>query len=153
MPDRTTIDEFLALPRIGFVGASRDPKQFANSVYRHLRDGGRTLVPVHPEAASIEGDPCVRTVGDLPDGVDGVLVMLPPPATRAVVDECIAHGIGSVWLHRGVGSGAVSEEAVSACRNAGVAVVDGACPLMFAEPVGWFHRAHRSIARRHFDAA
>jgi hypothetical protein len=28
-----------------------------------------------------------------------------------------------------------------------VAVVEGACPLMFLEPVGWFHRAHRGIRR------
>ncbi len=58
----------------------------------------------------------------------------------------------AVWLHRGVGTGAVSERAVELCREAGVAVVDGACPLMFAEPVGAFHKLHRMISRRRIAA-
>ena len=31
------------------------------------------------------------------------------------------------------------------CHEAGVDVVEGACPMMFLEPVGWFHRLHRSM--------
>jgi predicted CoA-binding protein len=69
--DRNVVDRFLAEDRIAFIGAHRDSKQFANSVYRHLRAGGRTLLPVHPDAA---------------------LVMVKPDAARAVVDECIARG-------------------------------------------------------------
>jgi uncharacterized protein len=64
-----------------------------------------------------------------------------------VVRACIDKGIPRVWLHRGAGPSSVSDEAVALCREHGVAVVDGACPLMFAEPVGWIHRAHR-LGRR-----
>lgn len=41
----------------------------------------------------------------------------------------------------------MSPEAVALCREHGIEVVDGACPLMFSEPVGWFHRVHR-VGRR-----
>jgi uncharacterized protein len=153
MPDPAVIDRFLAEPRLGFVGASRDPRQFANSVYRHLRDGGRSITPVHPEADAIEGDPAVASVADLPSDVSAVLVMLDAERAGAVVDDCIEHGVEMVWLHRGAGPGAVSESAVAACRAAGLAVVDGACPMMFAEPVGWFHRMHRTLVKRRFVEA
>jgi hypothetical protein len=40
MPTRSDVEDFLAQQDLAFVGASRDGKQFANSVYRLLRDGG-----------------------------------------------------------------------------------------------------------------
>lgn len=148
MPTRTAIDDFLNGDRIAVVGVSRNPKHFANQVYGHLRDGGREMVPVHPIADTIEGDPCVTSVADLPDGVDRVLIMLGADAAIPVVDACVERGISQVWLHRGAGEGAVSAEAIDRCRDAGIQVVDGACPLMFAEPVGWIHRAHRFVSGR-----
>jgi uncharacterized protein len=153
MPDLATIERFLDEDQLGFVGASREPENFANAVYRHLRDGHRTMHPVHLEADTIEGDTSVRTVGELPEHVRAVVVMLDADRAREVVDQCIDRGVDMIWLHRGAGPGAVSPEAVDACRAAGVEVVDGACPMMFAEPVGWFHRMHRGLARRRFASA
>ncbi|MEO1062443.1 MAG: CoA-binding protein [Actinomycetota bacterium] len=148
MPTRSAIDEFLSGDPIAVVGVSRNPKHFANQVYCHLRDGGREMVPVHPIADAIEGDPCVRSVADLPDHVDRVLVMLGAEAAIPVVDACAERGVSHVWLHRGAGEGAVSAEAIDRCRDACIEVVDGACPLMFAEPIGWIHRAHRFVSGR-----
>jgi predicted CoA-binding protein len=152
MPSRATIDEVLAQSDLAFVGVSRDPKQFANAVYRHLRDGGRVMHPIHRDAERIEGDPAVPSVADLPDGVGAIVVMLPADDALEVVRQAIDRGIPRVWLHRGIGRGADSPEAVAACREAGVAVVDGACPLMFVEPVGGFHRFHRALAHRRIAA-
>lgn len=145
MPDLAVIEDFLAQPRIAFAGASRDPKQFANSVYREMRQHGHAMVPVHPQVAEIEGDPAVVSVGALALRVDGVVVMLPPDAALAVVHEAVDAGVPRVWLHKGVGTSAVSAEAVQYCRDHGVAVVDGACPLMFMQPAAGIHRFHRRI--------
>lgn len=154
MPTRQSIDSFLAQKHIALVGASRDPKQFANSVYRRLRDGGRTVYPVnfHDDAVTIEGDPCFHSLADVPDPVDGVLVMVPAENAADVVRAAVARGIPRVWLHRGAGRGAVSAEAVALCRDNGIDVVDGACPLMFDDPVRGIHRVHRAFAGRHIAA-
>lgn len=144
MPTRAAIDDFLAQRRIAFVGASRDPKAFSSTVYRELRGHGYQLLPVNHHASAIEGDPCFRTVADLPDDVDGAIVMVPAEGAADVVQACIDRGIPRVWLHKGAGPSSVSDEAVALCREHGVEVVDGACPLMFAEPVAWFHRVHRA---------
>lgn len=148
MPTRAAIDEFLACDRLAVVGVSRDQKEFANQVYRHLRDHGRRMTPVHREALALEGDRCVPTIADLPGDIEGVLVMVKADDAVEVVDACIERNIPRVWLHRGAGPGAVSEEAVRKCEEAGVVVVDGACPLMFAEPVGLIHRLHRMVSGR-----
>ena len=143
MPTRATIDDFLAQHRLAFVGASRDSKAFSSTVYRELRAHGYELLPVNRHASTIEGDACYRDVADLPDGVDGAIVMVPAETAAAVVQAFIDRGIPRVWLHKGAGPASVSDEAVALCREHGVEVVDGACPLMFAEPTAWFHRVHR----------
>lgn len=152
MPRRSEIEEFLSHTHIAFVGASRNTKEFSNAVYRHLRSGGRTLYPVHPDVATIEGDAAFARLADVPDPVDGVIVMVKPETATQVVDEAIARGIRRVWLHRGAGQGAVSDAAVAACRAAGVTVIDGACPMMFTAPVGFIHRAHRFVSGRRIAA-
>jgi predicted CoA-binding protein len=147
MPDRATIDRFLALDRVAVVGASRDSRQFANSIYRTLRDGTRTVVPIHPLADSIEGDAASPSLAEA-RSVQGVVIMLPKASVASVVDEAIALGIRHIWLHAGIGSSSVTDDAVERCREAGVEVVDGACPLMFIEPVRGIHRVHRALSRR-----
>ena len=54
---------------------------------------------------------------------------------------------GNVWLFKGAGPGAVSEEALQLCLDHGMSVVAGACPLMFLEPVRGVHKLHRSLRR------
>ncbi len=152
MPTRAAIDDFLACDRVAVVGVSRNDKAFANAVYRHLRDGGRTMIPVHPDTETVAGDDCAPSVSELPDDVEGVLVMVNAEAAVDVVQECIDRGVPRVWLHRGAGPGAVSDEAVQLGRDGGIDVVDGACPMMFAEPVGFIHRLHRAVSGRRIAA-
>jgi uncharacterized protein len=154
MPSRTVIDRFLAQRHVAFVGVSRDSSQFANAVYRQLRDGGRTLYPVnnHPEVTTIEGDRAYVSLAEVPDPIDGVFVMVPAKDAAGVVRDAVARGIPRVWLHRGIGPSSVSAEAVSLCRTNGVEVVDGACPLMFDEQSALVHRLHRRLAVHHFAA-
>ncbi|MEQ8717886.1 MAG: CoA-binding protein [Acidimicrobiales bacterium] len=152
MASRTSIDAFLTARRIAVVGVSREPRSFTNSVYRHLRAGDRDVVPVNPFASTLEGDRCAASVIDIEDPLDGVLVMVDALEAPDVVRDCITRGVPRVWLHRGAGQGAVSAEAVEMCRSAGIDVVDGACPMMFAEPVGVIHRLHRLVSGRRVAA-
>ena len=147
MPSRADIDDFLDQHTIAFVGVSRDPKQFANSVYRAMRDHGYHVVPVNPNAEEIEGDHAYPTVEAIPEAVDGALVMVPAGASAGVVRSCDRAGVRRVWLHKGAGPSSVSDEAVAYCRDHGLAVVDGACPMMWMEPAGGVHRLHRGWRR------
>jgi len=154
MPTRATIEDFLGQKHLAFVGVSRDSKAFANAVYRHLRDGGRTLYPVNAasDATTIEEDACYRRLADVPDPVDGVVVMVPHEAETEVVRLALQRGIPRVWIHRASVKSPVSEEIRSLCRDSGVDLVDGACPFMWAEPVRGVHRIHRGLSHRRFAA-
>lgn len=154
MPERKIIDDFLSQRHLAFVGVSRDSKQFANTVYRRLRKDGRTMYPVNAAASGqpLEGDQSYERLADVPDPVDGVVVMVPADTAADVVHQAAERGIPRVWLHRGAGEGSVSAEAVRVCRDSGIAVVDGACPLMFAEPVTGVHRFHRFFVGRRIAA-
>lgn len=144
MPTRAAIDDFLRNDPIAFIGVSRTDKAFANGVYRELRSHGHRLVPVHPSLDEIAGDACVPEVASLPDGIGGAIVMVGADRSAEVVRACLERGVPRIWLHRGVGPSSVSEEAVALCREAGVTVVDGACPLMYDAPTGFVHRIHRA---------
>jgi len=137
---RDAAAEFLAQPRIAVAGVSRDPKQPANLIYRRLREAGHEVFAVNPNAEEVEGDRCYAAVTDIPDHVDGVVVVTPPEASAAVVEDCALAGVSRVWLHRGIGPGSVSEEAIEVCRAHGIAVIPGGCPNMFGATSDRGHR-------------
>ena len=143
MTTRAAVDDFLAQKKLALVGASRTGRKFGNSALKELRAKGYEVVPVHPEAAAIDGVPCARSVAELPPGVGGVLISVPPARSEALVREAAAAGIERIWLQQG----AESPAAIAFCESAGISVVHGECILMFAEPAAWFHRLHRGIWR------
>lgn len=142
--------DFLAQRRLAVVGVSRDPKDFSRGLFRELRKRGYDLVPVNPAGGEIEGLHCALRVQDIRPPVDGALLMTRPEVSERVVRDCAAASIPRVWLHRGMGPGAVSAAAVELCRQHGIVVVEGECPYMFLPAPGFFHRAHgivRELAR------
>lgn len=142
-------EEFLAGHRIAVIGASDDRANFGRTVVRELRSHGYDAVAVNPTASTVDGEPCYPELGAVPGDVDGAIVMVNRSRSAGVVQECIDRGIRHVWLFKGLGGpGAVSDEAVERSREHGVALVAGACPLMFLEPLAWPHRLHRFV-RRH----
>jgi predicted CoA-binding protein len=148
MIEMETVERFLAGHRVAVVGASDDQKNFGKTVVQALHDHGYDVVVVHPHAQRVAGCPVYADLASVPGDLDGVVVMVNGAAAPAVVDACAARGINRVWLFKGLGAaGAASDDAVARCRAHGIDVVDGACPLMFLEPVGWFHRAHRGVRR------
>ena len=72
-----------------------------------------------------------------------LILLLRPEKTFDVVRECAELGIRRVWMHRSFGDGNVSEEAVRICREHGIAVIPGACPLMFCRSADLGHRCMR----------
>jgi predicted CoA-binding protein len=146
MNTRAAVDEFLRQRTFAIVGISRTGKKFGNFLYRDMKSKGYRLIPVHPGAESLEGDRCAPDLHHLPGPVDGVILVVPPAQSERLVREAHAVGIRRVWMQQG----AESEAAVQFCREHEMSVIAGECVLMFAEPAGWGHRAHRWIWK-HLD--
>lgn len=143
MASREAIDRFLAGRRVGLVGASRAGRKFGNTVLRELRGKGYEVIPVHPVAPAIDGIECRPSVAALPDGVEGLILVVPPAQSEALVGEAASRGIRRIWMQ----PGAESAAAIESCRQAGIEAIHGECILMFAEPAGWIHRLHRGLNR------
>lgn len=142
-PLETKVNDFLAQKRIAVAGVSRKSDgAVGNAIYRRLRECGYQVFPVNPNAAEVEGVPCYHTVKDIPDKVDGVVVVTRPDATEQIVHDCADAGIKRVWMHGGIhGPGSsVSQTAVQYCHDHNITLIAGACPLMYGQPSDGFHR-------------
>ncbi len=138
--------DFLAQRRIAVAGVSRQAAGHGgNFVYTTLKKRGYEVFAVNPNADTVEGDPCYHTLGDIPGGVDGVVIATNPSATAGVVDDCVRLGIRRVWMHRSFGGGSVDDGAASAGRAAGLTVIAGACPLMYGEKADFGHKCMRFV--------
>lgn len=145
---RQSADEFLAQRRIAVAGVSRSGGEAANFVYKKLRDTGYKVFAVNPNAEEVEGDRCYPDLAAIEGGVDAVVIATHPDVSAHVVRECAACGVPRVWMHRSFGPGSVTDEAVALCHEHGIAVIAGACPLMFLSHADLGHRCMRWILER-----
>ncbi len=134
------VAEFLAVKRIAVAGVSRSGTAAANAIFRRLAETGHEVVPVNPNATELEGTRAYPDLASVPGTVEGVIVATHPSVAASVVREAAARGIRHVWFHRSFGDGSVSDEAVRACRAAGIEPIVGGCPLMYCAPVDVGHR-------------
>lgn len=140
-PSRAAVDDFLAQRTLAVVGASRSGKKFGNTIYRELRARGYRVLPIHPQAAQIEGDPAYAGFAALPEAVGGVVVCVPPAQAEQVVGQAAAAGIRRAWLQQG----AESEAALRLGQEQGMTIIAGECIMMFAASRAFPHSMHRFI--------
>lgn len=143
MTTRTAVDDFLAQRTFAIAGASRTEKKFGNAVLTSMRAKGYRMIPIHPEASMLGGVPCVPSLRELREPVDGLIIVVPPPETEKLVREAFDAGITRIWMQ----TGAESTDAIAFCTEHGISVIHGECILMFAEPAEFFHRAHRFVRK------
>jgi uncharacterized protein len=136
--------EFLAHKRIAVTGVSRNPKDHgSNVVYKRLRERGYEVFAVNPNADEVEGDRCYHDLASIPGGVEAVVIGTRPEIADETMRECAGLGIHHVWMHRGPGTGSVSDTATEYGRSHGITVIDGGCPLMFEPTADGGHKVLR----------
>lgn len=136
--------DFLSKRRIAVTGVSRvSTEHGSNVVYQRLRDRGYEVFAVNPNAETVEGDPAFPDLASIPGGVDAVVIGTRPEHAESTIQECSVLGIQHVWMHRGFGSGSVSDIATELGRDNGMTVIDGGCPLMFDPTADVGHKAMR----------
>ena len=131
----------LLYPRsVAVVGASNDPGKVGHAVFANLLRGNfdGTLYPINPEARHVGGVPALRSVLDVPDPLDLVVVAVPAPAVVEIVQDCASRGVrGLVILSGGFGERGDADErsagralqrsVVAAARANGMRVVGPNC--------------------------
>jgi predicted CoA-binding protein len=111
------------------VGLSSNEDRAAYGVARVLQSRGKRIVPVHPRAQTVHGEPGYATVQDAVFAlgpVDVVDCFVNSRRVGEIVDAAIAVGAKAVWLQLGV----VDEVAARRARGAGLDVVMDRCPAI-----------------------
>jgi len=115
------------------VGLSTDVTRTAYGVARWMHEGlGHRIIPVHPRAVEVWGEPAYPTLTQIPDGTVVAVVDCFVNSLRVgeVVDEAIVNkdrlGIETIWLQLGV----IDEDAVQRAISAGLDVVMDTCPMI-----------------------
>ena len=137
---------FLANKRVAVTGVSRTAKGHgSNLVYQRLRQRGYNVFAINPNTSRAEGDPCYPDLSSTPGGVDAVVIGTRPEIAEETMHECPELGIKYVWMHRGPGTGSVSEAATEYGRRHGIMVINGGCPLMFGPTADVGHKLMRLV--------
>ena len=128
---KKTIQAFNEDKQVAIVGASPNKENFGRYLITELVKKDYTTIPVNPKYDEVEGLKTVATVKELPADVTNAILAVPSDLTEKIVDQCIDTPIKRVWMIRGMGRGAYTEEAHRKCAENGIEVVYGFCPMMF----------------------
>ncbi|MFG2602016.1 CoA-binding protein [Streptomyces sp. NPDC048514] len=108
------------------VGLSTNRDRAAYGVAQVLQRFGKRIVPVHPRAETVHGEPGYASLADIPFDVDVVDVFVNGELAGAVADGAVAKGARAVWFQLSV----VDEAAYARTREAGLEMVMDRCPAI-----------------------
>lgn len=131
---KTLLQRFFSSSAYAVVGVSENREKYGNIIYRYLKDKQFPVFPVNPNHARVEGDTCYASVGELPNNVRSVVLVVPPEVTEQIVVECKAKEITAVWMQ----PGAESFEAIEYANKNGIAVIYDACVMVMLAPLRHF---------------
>jgi uncharacterized protein len=137
--DPAVVERLLRTPATWAVaGLSQDQSRDAYSIAALLQRIGMRIVPIHPRAEAVHGEPGYRRLADIPDGerVDVVDCFVNSTNVATVVDDAIAErerlGITAIWMQLAV----IDHDAAERARAVGLDVVMDACPAIEAPRLG-----------------
>jgi predicted CoA-binding protein len=127
--DPEIMTRLLGTPAVwAVVGLSQNKERAAYGVAAALRRLGHRVVPVHPRAETVAGEPGFRSLSDIPFAVDVVDMFVNSSRVGAAVDEAVEIGAKAVWLQLDV----IDETAAARASAAGLDVVMDRCPAIEA---------------------
>lgn len=141
MATRQQIETFFQDLPLAVVGVSRNPQKFGYQAYQSLKQRGVPVYAINPNADRIGEDVCYPDLETLPHRPGGLVLVVPPAQSEAVVRQAAALGITNIWMQ----PGAESAGAVAYCRQNGMNAIVGECIMMHNLPVNFPHSLHRWV--------
>jgi acetyltransferase len=86
--------------RVAIIGASSDPKKIGHQIIKNVIDGGYEgeIIPIHPGAGTVLGRKAYKSLSEVPQGVDLVVIAIPAPFVIAAMEECARCKVGAVAI-------------------------------------------------------
>jgi predicted CoA-binding protein len=134
-------EEFWTHERYAFVAHST-VKPFPALSYAAAKAKGKTVFPVDPSVAAVDGDKTFADLDALPEPVDGVVLEVPREETAAWIERAADAGVSRVWIH----AGRDTPEALALAAERGLAVCSGTCAVQYLRG-GFPHNVHRALRK------
>jgi acetyltransferase len=102
------LDKVFAPRSVAVVGGNPREGSLGRAILRNLHQGGFAgrLDLVNPDYEEIDGHRAVKSILDLTDTPDVVVIAVPAPAVPSVITDAIAHGVpAAIIISTGLGSG------------------------------------------------
>lgn len=135
-------EKFFDADKFAIVGNSSKIK-FPVLSYRGLKDLSKTVYPVDPSVPSIDGDKTYKTLGDLPEKVERVIIEVPKKETVNWIKEIISAEIQDAWIHMGCDT----QEAIKLAKDNNINLRTGTCAVMYVTPGPSYHSIHKWIMK------
>ena len=98
------IEAFFMPKSVAIIGASRTPGKIGYEIVRNIKLSGYegTVYPINPKSSSILGLRCFKSVSDIPDTIDLVLVVVPAQFVENTIKECVEKNVkGAIIITSG----------------------------------------------------
>ncbi|MBW2610590.1 MAG: CoA-binding protein [Deltaproteobacteria bacterium] len=90
---------FIEPDSVAVIGASGNPGKGGYALVENLKEKFmERLYPVNPQYEEICGLPCYKTVGDMPEKVDLVIIFVPASTVPEIMEECGQNGLQRVMI-------------------------------------------------------
>jgi predicted CoA-binding protein len=125
-PDDAALSALLdRVKTIAVVGLSPQPARPSFRVAQAMQRYGYRIIPVRPQLDEVLGEKAYPSLADIPFAVDLVDVFRAADHLPAIVEQCLALHLRSIWIQEGI----VHEDAAQRARAGGMTVVMDRCLL------------------------
>lgn len=102
----TDLTPLLSQPEtsIAVIGATDHTGKYGGIIYRDMKAKGFPVFAVNPYRDTVDGDPCWRSVKDLPETPTIAVFVIPAKRGLQVLAECAEVGIENIWVQPGASS-------------------------------------------------
>lgn len=121
-----SFDDFEGKKVWAVVGGVHNKEKFAYKIYNFLKAKGYKVYAVDPSGEMVDGDVSYKTLGEIPEKVEVVDMVINPVRGEAFIDEANKLNIDYVWFQ----PGAEKEELVEKAENYGMKVVHNQCVMV-----------------------
>ena len=112
---------------IAVVGCSPKVDKDSHKVSKYLVEAGYNMIPIYPKEEEILGAKVYKSLKDIKEPVDMVVVFRKPVVVDAIADVCIERGdVKVLWTQIGI----INNEASSKAIDNNISVVQNLCAMV-----------------------
>lgn len=138
------LDAILSPSTVAIVGASQDPTRIGGRPIRYTRDAGfaGALYPINPNRPEIQGLKAYPSLGEIPSGLDCVVIAVPPDLAEPALEEAARKGArGAIiftanYAESGPDGVARQERLVAIAKRTGIRLLGPNCLGVFNATTG-----------------